>query len=258
MKLLPSLVFPYHDPNGQLLPHLNAILSDLKAHFGRAYVCPPLSTRQNTLVMAQLEADPFFTIFPVDRQLKIGEHFKHLYLNATLAAEPDEILHLAYVDRLAFALEGNHREQFLADVDSLTLKNLPLIFQRTPAAWATHPQNYARLEAFVTQIGENLFGKTLDYAWCHLVASAAELREVMPKVTHSGLSMVAEMVLQMQHHIQTRDVNWLAWEDPFMYQRDPIELKTEHEKNVDVYEGRLSYCLPMVDALTKFAMHKKG
>lgn len=156
-------------------------------------------------------------------------------------------------DRLAFALEGNHRKQFLADVDSLTLADVPLIFQRSAEAWATHPQNDARLEGFVTQTGEVLFGKTLDYAWCHLVARAGELREVMPRVTHPGLSMVAEMVLQMQHHIQTRNDDWLAREDPFIHRRDAAELKSERENSVREYEVRLSYCLPMVDALIKFA-----
>jgi hypothetical protein len=249
----PSLAFPYNDPNGDMLPHLQAILPDLKAHFGRAYVCPPLSTRQNAEIMSWLEADNFFTIFPLDRPMQIGEHFAHLYLNAALVAEPDEIIHLAYLDRLSFALETDYREQFLADVDSLCLEDLPLIFHRSPAAWATHPQNYARLEGFVTKIGEQLFDKTLDYGWCHIVVRAGELREVMPKVTHPGLSMVAEMILYMQHHIHTHDVDWLAWEDPFLADRDPLELKTEREQSVDEYEKRLSYCLPMVEALVKFA-----
>jgi hypothetical protein len=236
-----------------MLPHLQAILPDLKVHFGRAYICPPLNTRQNITLMAQLEADDFFTIFPLDRPMPVGEHFAHLYLNAALIAQPDEILHLAYIDRLSFALEGDYREQFLAEVDSLTLEALPLIFQRSPAAWATHPQNYARLEGFVTQIGEQLFGKSLDYGWCHLVVRAGELKEVMPKVTHAGLSMVAEMVLQMQHHLQTREVDWLAWEDPFLMGRDPLEMKAEREQSLDEYEKRLSYCLPMVEALAQFS-----
>lgn len=252
--MLPSLAFPCHDPSGAMLPHLETVLPDLKAHFGRAWVCPPPATRQNAAVMDFLAADDFFIILPLDQPLSVGAHFKHLYLNAALAADPDEIMHLAYIDRLAFALEGNHREQFLADVDSLTLEDVPLIFQRSAVAWTTHPQNYARLEGFVTQTGEVLFGKTLDYAWCHLVARAGELREVMPRVTHPGLSMVAEIVLQMQHHIQTRDVDWLAWEDPFIHQRDAVELKSERENSVREYEVRLSYCLPMVDALIKFAL----
>lgn len=151
--MLPALAFPYHDPSGAMLPRLSAILPDLKAHFGRAWVCPPPDTRRNLVVMDYLEADDFFSIIPLDHPLPVGKLFTHLYLNAALAAEPDEILHLAYVDRLSFALEGDHREQFLADVDSLTLEDVPLIFQRSAAAWATHPQNYARLEGFVTQTG---------------------------------------------------------------------------------------------------------
>lgn len=238
-----------------MFPHLRAILPDLKEHFGRVYICPPLDTRKNQAVMEQFAADGFFTIIPIDRQLRIGEHFKHLYLNAALLADPDEVIHLAYVDRLAFALETPHRGQFLADVDSLTPADLPMIFHRSPLAWSTHPQNYARLEGFVTQIGQNLFGKTLDYGWCHLVLRAEELREIMPEVTHPGLSMVAEMILHLQQHIKKREVDWLSWEDPFHANRDSAELKAEREASVDEYEKRLSYCLPMVDALTRFYMN---
>lgn len=209
-------------------------------------------------IMSWLAADDFFTVYQLDRPTQIGEHFAHLYLNAALAAEPDEIIHLAFPDRLSFALESGFREQFLADVDSLRLEDLPLIFHRSPAAWATHPKNYARLEGFVTKIGEQLFGKTLDYGWCHIVVRAGELREVMPKVTQAGLSMVAEVVLHMQHHIHTREVDWLAWEDPFLAGRDPLEMKAEREQSVDEYEKRLSYCLPMIEALTKFALDGKN
>jgi hypothetical protein len=253
----PSLAFPYHDPDGSFFPHLQAILPDLKTHFRRAYICPPLGTQKNTDIMNYLAADDFFTIIPLDHEVRIGEHFTHLYLNAAQLADPDEILHLAYVDRLSFALETSHRDQFLAEVDSLSLDNLPLIFHRSTAAWATHPQNYARLEGFVTKIGENLFGKTLDYGWCHLVVRAGELREVMSRVTHSGLSMVAEMILLLQHHIHTREVDWLAWEDPFHEMCDAAELKAERESSIDEYEKRLSYCLPMVDALIKFYVDGK-
>jgi hypothetical protein len=253
----PSLAFPYHDPAGVMFLHLQAILPDLKAHFGRAYICPPLDTLQNTAIKAQLEADDFFTIFPLDQPMPVGKQFAHLYLNAAQLAHPDEIIHLAFVDRLSFALEGEHREQFLADVDSLGLDDLPLIFQRSPAAWATHPGNYARLEGFVTQIGEQLFGKNLDYGWCHLIVRAGELRDVMPKVMHPGISMVAEIVLHMQHHIRTREVDWLAWEDPFLMGRDPAEMKAEREQSADEYEKRLSYCLPMVEALVQFSQNRK-
>jgi hypothetical protein len=249
----PALVFPYHDPDSIFLPHLRAILPDLKGHFERAYVCPPPSTRHQIEIMDWLEADRFFTILPLEKPMQVGEHFAYLYRNAAQAAPPEQALHLCYVDRLSFALETRFRELFLADVDLLTDGDLPLIFHRSPKAWATHPENYFRLEGFVTQVGENLFGKALDYGWCHLVVSAGELREIMPKVTHPGLSMVAEMVLHLQHHVHTREVDWLAWEDPFLLGRDADELKQERENSLEEMEKRLSYVLPMADALTKFA-----
>ncbi len=253
----PSLVLPYHDPEGAMLPHLQACLPSLKAHFERAYICPPASTRQVVAITAFLEADDFFTIFPLERPAQVGEHFSYLYQCAAQAAQPDEILHLAFMDRLSFAVESAHREQFFADVEALNPQDLPLIFHRSPTAWATHPKNYARLEGFVTRLGEDLFGKTLDYGWCHLVVRAAELCEVMPKVTHPGISMVAEMVLHMQHHLQTREVDWLAWEDPFHTGRNPAELKAERENSAAEYEKRLDYCLPMVAELVRFAMKDK-
>jgi hypothetical protein len=75
----------------------------------------------------------------------------------------------------------------------------------------------------------------------------------MQKVTHPGLSMVAEMILHLQHHVHTREVDWLVWEDPFILGRDPAELKQERENSIDETEKRLSYVLPMVEALVRFS-----
>jgi hypothetical protein len=45
--MLPAIAFPFHDPDLQMFPHLQAILPDLKTHFKRAYICPPLDTLCN-------------------------------------------------------------------------------------------------------------------------------------------------------------------------------------------------------------------
>lgn len=185
--------------------------------------------------------------------MQTGELFKYLYAHVA-NEEPDEkIIHLCYLDRVAFALEGEFRAQFLADVESIDIKDLPLIFHRSAKAWQTHPQNYARLENLVTQVGFNLFGQILDYGWCHMVITAGQLRRVMPEVSHAGISMVAEMVLQLQPGIHTREVDWLAWEDPFILGCDPTKLKLDRENSHEETEKRLSYVLPMIDALSKFA-----
>jgi hypothetical protein len=245
----PALVFPFNDPDGILFLHLQSILPDLKRYFERAYICPPLSTLQRVEQLRQLQADDFFTIFPVDKVLRVGEHFAYLYQRAADTAPPDQPLHLCYIDRLAFALEGDYRHLFLADVAALTIADLPLIFQRSEVAWVTHPQNYRVIEGMVTTVGRHLFGRELDYAWCHIVVQAAQLRKVMPLVKNTDLSMVAEMIFYLQGHIQTREVDWLAWEDPFIFSRDANELKYERENSLEETHKRISYVLPMIATL---------
>jgi len=255
--MLPSIAFPYHDPDLRMFPYFQAILPDLKTLFKRAYICPTYNTRRHSVLMDWLTKDGFFTIFPLDAQMQIGEQFTHLYMNAARVADPDEIIHLAYLDRLSFALQGQYREQFMLDVNSSRLEQLPLIFQRSAAAWGTHPQNYHEIESFVTTIGKILFGITLDYAWCHLVVQASQLKEIMPLVRNPDLSMVAEMILLLQPDIQTKDVDWLAWEDPFVLARNPEELKREREQSPEETQARLSYAIQMVETMVQYALKQK-
>lgn len=249
----PALAFPFNDPDGTMFHHLQVTLPDLKGHFERAYICPPLSTLNHVDHMQQLRADNFFRVFPTERKMQLGEHFAYLYQRAAAEANPDQPLHLCFLDRLAFALEGNYRNLFLADIDSLSAADLPLIFQRSQIAWMSHPQNYRDLEGIVTTVGRNLFGRELDYAWCHIVVRAGQLREIMPLVKNPDLSMVAEMIFHLQDNIHTRDVDWLAWEDPFILSRNPAELKQERENSLEETQKRLAYVLPMIETLTRLS-----
>ena len=153
-------------------------------------------------------------------------------------------------------MEGEYRNSLLADVDSLAVTELPLIFQRSKTAWETHPQNYRDIEGVVTTVGRSLFHRELDYAWCHIVVSAGQLRKIMPLVKNPDLSMVAEMIFYLQDDIQTRDVDWLAWEDPMILSRDAAELKHERENSPEETQKRLSYALPMIETLTRLAQAK--
>jgi hypothetical protein len=251
----PVLAFPFNDPDRTLFHHLQAILPDLKCHFERAYICPPLSTREHREHIQQLQADDFFVMFPIDRERLIGEHFHYLYQRTAEVVDPEQIVHLCYLDRVAFALEGTYRQTFLADIDALSSADVPVIFQRSEFAWETHPRNYRQLEGIVTIVGNNLFGRELDYAWCHIAARAGELREIMPLVDNPGLSMVAEMIFYLQKNVQTREVDWLAWEDPFLLSRDAMELKRERENSLAETRKRLSYVLPMIDTLTRLSVN---
>ena len=253
----PAIAFPFNDPDGTMFHHLQIILPDLKEHFERAYIAPPLSTLQQVEHIEKLQADDFFTIFPVDREMRIGEHFTYLYQRTAEAANPQQIIHLCYLDRMAFALEGEYRISFLADIDSLSANDTPIIFQRSQLAWETHPQNYRELEGIVTTVGKNLFGKELDYGWCHIAVQAKQLHKIMRLVKNPDLSMVAEMIFYLQDNIKTRDVDWLSWEDPFILSRDAAELKRERENSLAETNKRLRYVLPMIETLTRFSKNGK-
>jgi hypothetical protein len=248
-----SIAFPYHDPELRMHPHLKAILPDLKSLFDRAFISPPPDTSRHSGLMEWLALDNFFTIFPLDQDLPIGATFAFLYSRAARAADPGTILHLAYLDRLSFALQGTYRERFMADVRSIQPNDLPLIFQRSKVAWESHPENYREIEGFVTTVGKWLFGRTLDYAWCHLVLLAGQLSKIMPHISSRDLSMVAEIILELQPGIDTKAVDWLAWEDPFLLGRNLQELKVERENDPMETQKRLSYALPMIKTMLRYA-----
>jgi len=254
----PALAFPYNDPDGTMFPHLQAVLPDLKEHFDHAYISPPPSTLKWLQKTDLVLTDDFFTVFLLDKEQLIGERFEYLYQRAGETAPPDQPIHLCYLDRISFALEGKYRESFLADVNSISSDDLPLIFQRSQTAWETHPQNYRDIEGMVTTTGNHLFGRELDYAWCHIVVQARQLREIMPLVKNHDLSMVAEMIFYMQGEIKTRDVDWLSWEDPFILNRDTNELKREREGSLDETNKRLGYVLPMLETLTRLSKNGRN
>jgi hypothetical protein len=255
----PVLVFPFHDPDGYMFRHLESIVPVLKQNFECAFLSIPLETSNNQPGIVQtLVEDNFFKLFFLDKDLPVGAHFAVLYRQAALAFEPDQVLHLCYIDRLAFALQPEYQEQFLKDVVSLCSEDLPLIFHRSEAAWQSHPKNYYEIEYFVTRMGQLLFSKTLDYAWCHLVVQASHLARIMPYATNDGLTMVAEMILQLQDDIKTREVDWLAWEDPFVLSQNAQELKIEREKSLEETRKRLAYAMPMIETLTKFSSRMKS
>jgi ABC-type uncharacterized transport system YnjBCD substrate-binding protein len=80
----------------------------------------------------------------------------------------------------------------------------------------------------------------------------------MPNVRNPDLSMVAEMIFYMQDEIQTRKVDWLAWEDPFIFERDAAELKQERENSLDETNKRLRYVLPMIETLTRLSKNGRN
>ncbi len=248
--MLPVLVMPMNDPDGILFPHLKTITSQLKHIFGGAFVSVnPQTIQTQAEDIAWLQADSFFRLDCHTTEVPVGRDFWALYAFAADASPDNTLLHLCFVDRLAYILQSQYAGQFIADVQALGPEVTALIFERSALAWETHPRNYRALEGAVTQIGEILFQKSLDFAWCHIVLQAKVLRTILPRVQRPDISMMAEMVLGVRDVVQTRSVDWLAWEDPFIFGREAEQLKAERERSQAEYAKRMRYVAPMLDLL---------
>src|SRR5512136_1385428 len=149
----PVIVMPMHDPAGIMFPNLKAVTPQLKSVFAQAFVSvTPITQAAQPGSIAWLKQDGFFQALYHPSDVPVGRDFAALYAHAAAACPPDQILHLCFIDRVAFALQSDYREQFLADVQAVKPGDTPLIFQRSKAAWDTHPSNYREFEAMLTQV----------------------------------------------------------------------------------------------------------
>lgn len=250
----PVLVTLAHDPQGLLLPHLQALADPLKALFSQAYLSiGPVTRLKQSEQIEQLAQDAFFHFVEHTSDLPVGEDLRQLYTYAVAHCSPETILHLCFADRVVFALQSEQRDAFCSDIADLRAKAPPLLFQRSDWAWAAHPANYRRIEGIVTEVGELLYGKRFDFAWCHLAVQAELLHAVLPHTNRTDFSICAELVLLLRDSLATKDVDWLTWEDPFLLQRDAVQLKQEREQDPSETRKRLHYALPMLQVLYDYA-----
>ena len=61
------------------------------------------------------------------------------------------------------------------------------------------------------------------------------------------------MVLLVMDSVKTKDVDWLAWEDPFIENVDPHHLKAMREASTAEACKRLAYVVPMLQLLRQSA-----
>ena len=246
----PIAVIPMNDPTGLNFLLLRGITPQLKHVFERVFVSVGVPTAQGQPEdVLWLKREPFFVPLFHVFEMPVGADFLALYKFAAESTDPEELLHLCFIDRLAFALQTGYRESFLADITAVTPDMAPLLFERSQLAWETHPQNYREFEQMIRRTGEWLLGESWDFAWCYMVIQAKQLQALIPNVMRDDISFIAELVVLQRDRLHTREVDWLAWEDPFILNRDPQELKQEREQSEAECLKRLDYVSGMLDVL---------
>jgi len=247
---LPAIVLPFHDPEGLHFPHLKVITPDLKQLFSQAFIgISPRTEQTQPEWIETLKRDSFFILNFNEAASLPGDHYRSVYQNALAHCAPEQVLHLCNIDRVAFILQSNYREQFLADVEAANKTATPLLFQRTPAAWATYPANYREIEHLAIKMGEFLFGRYIDIAWSHIALRTHQLQSILPQIKSHDFGILAEVVLLLKDSLQTQDVDWLAWEDPFIFSRDAEEFKRERGSSLEETHKRLQYLRPIMQIL---------
>ena len=241
----PSIVLPIHDPGGLIAPFLNRITPDLKNIFQRAFVSLSPSTQQRQPeFIERLLADPFFAINYNAPNSLPGDHYLAGYRYAVSNTTAESLLHLCDIDRVAYALLSDYREPFLASLMEAENIQNALVFERSPSAWSTYPDNYREIEGMVMRVGQMLYGRYLDFGWSYLVIRAGLLQALIPRIQSHDFSLLIEMVLLLEGRLQTKEVDWLAWEDPFIFGRDARSLREERENSREETVKRLRGLLP--------------
>ena len=248
--MVPALVLPFHDPTGALLAQLTTITPTLREVFARVFLSiSPATERLHAQQIGYLQNDPFFVVNTNAPNTLPGDHYLAAYRSAIAHSHPDQLLHLCDIDKLAAILQSHQRDQFLSDIAAIDPAATPLLFQRSPHAWATYPQPYREIEQIAITLGQHLFQRYFDFAWSYLVIRAADLQAIMPHIQQRTFGMLAEIVLLLHEHLHTQEVDWLFWEDPFIEARDPDELRREREASSQETQKRLQANAPIIRLL---------
>lgn len=243
--MLPAIVLPFHDPFGVMLPYLWQLEPWLKQDFANCFIGLSHSTQLNQPeAVRRLQGDTFFRLTLNPPGSQPGEHYHAVYQSAADQSPPDRRLHLCDWDRPAFALLTGYRQAFLDDLAWANAQTQPVLFQRSPVAWATYPENYREIEHLVARVGELLYNQTYDFGWSYMVLQATDLAWLLPQLNSLDFGVLIEVLLLLRPRLLTRDVDWLAWEDPFILARDADELRLERDQSHSETIKRLRGLLP--------------
>lgn len=250
---LPSLVLPYHDPDAIVYPHLQSVRDELASLFDRAYISiSPRTQAEQPAMIEALSHDRFFVVNFNEPDSLVGDHYLAGMRSALADTTPDAVLTICDIDRVAYALHTDLREAFLSDLRATYATRTPILFQRSPRAWQTYPANYREIESWAIRAGEMIFGRRIDFAWSYFVIPARDLAAALPHIHHRDFRILVEIILQVLPTLQTREVDWLTWEDPYILGIDADTLRRRRESDPAETQKRLRGLTPLMQPLIEY------
>jgi hypothetical protein len=210
------LAFSYYDPEARLSAAFERQLDALQSTFDRVCVSVVPPTGQGNDRLLRLLQHRGCPLCRVDPGTTIADHARAALRLAVEGADRSQHVFFGFLDRILFALETGWHDSFVRDVH--TCQEAPcLVFERSPSAWSTHPANYREIEQMASRTCELLCGQPVDLMPCALVLSLPLARAVLAQSLSLYYEVWGEWILLAASSgapIRTRQVDWLAWEDP--------------------------------------------
>jgi hypothetical protein len=247
------LAFPYHDPNGRCNSTFRRQLATLQSFFHSVCIgATPRTVSDNADFIYELEAQGC-SLYKNGPESSIGDHSRTALQLAVEQSRGRQPIFFGFLDRFLFALETEHRISFLQDLDRHRTAQC-MAFERSPAAWSTHPANYAEVERMLSRMGELLYGSYMELSPCAFVLSPATASLLLHASVASSWAVWAEwllLVAKNQIPITVKRVDWLAWEDPYWEQTDAHTLRRAQETNHQEVVKRMQLNAPIALLMTE-------
>jgi len=247
------LTMPYYDPQGIHNRVFRRQLDMLQSLFNHIFIAEIWPTaRDNTAFLAYL-ADRGCHVSAGAPSAPFGLPALEALRRACEDEASSEPIFYGFLDRLLFSLESPWRQELLSDV-SRHAAAACVVFQRSAAAWATHPDNYRESEQMVSRMLQWLCGRAIELSPGAFIFSRQTAQTLAGQSTCRTPAIWGEWVLLALKNgipIDTPAVDWLAWEDPFWEQADPAQLKRAREGSRDETIKRIQWNAPLMAMLAE-------
>jgi hypothetical protein len=247
------LAFPYHDPEGKCNLVLQRQLGTLGAFFDAICIgATPKTIEGNARFVSELKEQGCL-IYENSPNSAIGDHSRTILQVALDHTPGHRPIFFGFLDRFLFALETEHRGNFLQDLDRHRAATY-MVFERSPRAWSTHPANYAEVERMLSRMGELLYGSYMELSPCAFILNPETAAILLRTSTTDSWAVWAEWLLLAAKHqipITVERVDWLAWEDPFWEHADADNLKRAQENSHQEVVKRIQMNAPIALLMTE-------
>ncbi len=245
------LVVPYHDPEKIYFDLLIKSLPELMRIFNGVCISITPSTADRYPFIAETLQKIGCFVLVNKKGSVIADHYVNA-LGAYLKYINNGIVYFGFIDRILFALETRHKKSFIKDITKKYHSDV-MIFSRSQKAWKTHPKDYYASEKIVEDIGYSFLGKRFDWAWCGALLSQRAVRIILSKKSRiNDFSIEAEWILscyQKGCSIESKKVDWLAWEDPFWAKHNGKKISSNLTTKQKIF--RLTYNIHALQIIHK-------